>query len=352
MCGCRPRRRTHRPGCSVRPLPDSGADLQLLRSRPDLLRGKAVRRRRGATPNARPGGATRPAAAGGVRHAARARRYRARQKNVTHQGSPPPPADDLVLVEPAAIASDAPSRPRRCSEAIAGRSDWPATGAAVAARPFVRREFLRRRRFEVALGQTSRGDSMTIPPELEAQILRYYHVEKWPVGTIARQLRRAPRHGDAGAGPGRAAAADRPHRRVARRSIRICPSSAQTLETVPDADRQPALRDGARARLPRRRRPLPPPHRLHTGRGPAAEAYLRLRTLPGEQAQVDWGHFGHLTIGRARAPADGLRHGAELVAPDLPALLPRCPHGELPARPCRRPSRPGTACRGCCSTTT
>jgi transposase len=35
---------------------------------------------------------------------------------------------------------------------------------------------------------------------------------------------------------------------------------------------------------------------------PAAEAYLRLVTLPGEQAQVDWGHFGHLQIGRARRP--------------------------------------------------
>jgi Integrase core domain len=35
---------------------------------------------------------------------------------------------------------------------------------------------------------------------------------------------------------------------------------------------------------------------------PAAEAYLRLRTLPGEQAQVDWGHFGHLPIGRCRRP--------------------------------------------------
>jgi transposase len=33
-----------------------------------------------------------------------------------------------------------------------------------------------------------------------------------------------------------------------------------------------------------------------------AEAFLRLRTLPGEQAQVDWGHFGHLEIGRARRP--------------------------------------------------
>jgi transposase len=32
---------------------------------------------------------------------------------------------------------------------------------------------------------------------------------------------------------------------------------------------------------------------------PKCEAYLRLRTLPGEQAQVDWGHFGTLEIGRA-----------------------------------------------------
>jgi transposase len=35
---------------------------------------------------------------------------------------------------------------------------------------------------------------------------------------------------------------------------------------------------------------------------PMAEAYLRLRSLPGEQGQVDWGHFGHLEIGRARRP--------------------------------------------------
>jgi hypothetical protein len=29
---------------------------------------------------------------------------------------------------------------------------------------------------------------MALTPELEAQILRYHHVEKWPIGTIARQL--------------------------------------------------------------------------------------------------------------------------------------------------------------------
>ncbi len=35
---------------------------------------------------------------------------------------------------------------------------------------------------------------------------------------------------------------------------------------------------------------------------PPAEAYLHLRTLPGEQAQVDWGHFGHINIGKAKRP--------------------------------------------------
>ena len=35
---------------------------------------------------------------------------------------------------------------------------------------------------------------------------------------------------------------------------------------------------------------------------PVAEAYLRLRTLPGEQGQCDWASFGYLQIGRARRP--------------------------------------------------
>jgi hypothetical protein len=29
---------------------------------------------------------------------------------------------------------------------------------------------------------------MVTPPDIEAQILRYHHVEKWPIGTIAAQL--------------------------------------------------------------------------------------------------------------------------------------------------------------------
>jgi transposase len=32
---------------------------------------------------------------------------------------------------------------------------------------------------------------------------------------------------------------------------------------------------------------------------PPAEAFQRLTTLPGEQAQVDWAHFGQVELGRA-----------------------------------------------------
>jgi len=35
---------------------------------------------------------------------------------------------------------------------------------------------------------------MTIAQDLEAQILRYYHAEKWRVGTIAHQLGQHPLH--------------------------------------------------------------------------------------------------------------------------------------------------------------
>jgi transposase len=37
----------------------------------------------------------------------------------------------------------------------------------------------------------------------------------------------------------------------------------------------------------------------------AQEAYLRLRTLPGEQAQADWGHFGKIQFGKYERPLWG-----------------------------------------------
>lgn len=38
---------------------------------------------------------------------------------------------------------------------------------------------------------------------------------------------------------------------------------------------------------------------------PEAEAHLRLKILSGDRAQVDWGHFGKVKIGRAERPLMG-----------------------------------------------
>jgi transposase len=138
-----------------------------------------------------------------------------------------------------------------------------------------------------------------ISPEVEAQILRYYHAEKWTAGTIAAQLK--VHHGTvarvlAQAGLPRIGQRPRPSR-----IDPYLPFIRQTLESFPTltASRLYAMvRERGYHGSPDHFRHLIACHRPRA----AAEAYLRLRTLPGEQAQVDWGHFGHLNIGRARRP--------------------------------------------------
>ena len=140
---------------------------------------------------------------------------------------------------------------------------------------------------------------MTIAPDLVAQILRLHTVEKWRVGTIARQLH---------------VHRDVVHRVLAGNCAPVHPSALRPSRIDPyrpfllaTLAKFPTL---TAARL----------HAMVSERGfvgstshfralvaglrprPSAEAYLRLRTLAGEQAQVDWGHFGHLQIGRARRP--------------------------------------------------
>jgi hypothetical protein len=68
---------------------------------------------------------------------------------------------------------------------------------------------------------------------------------------------------------------------------------------------------------------------------PEPEAYLRLKTLPGEQAQVGWALRQAHDRAR-RAHPDGLRDGAQLLAGGLLAPVPRCVDGQFPARACRR----------------
>jgi transposase len=140
---------------------------------------------------------------------------------------------------------------------------------------------------------------MTIPPEREAQILRYFHVEKWPPTTIARQLninRGTVRRVLAQAGLPRIGLRPRPSR-----IDPYLPFIHQTLEKFPKlaASRLYVMvhERGYRGS---------PHHFRHLiaclRPRPKAEAFLRLRSLPGEQAQVDWAHFCHLVIGRARRP--------------------------------------------------
>jgi transposase len=137
---------------------------------------------------------------------------------------------------------------------------------------------------------------MTIDRALEGEILRLHHAEHWPVGTISRHLsihhsvvRRV------------LAQAGIPIPKVIQRASiadPFVPFIAQTLQRYPRLCasrlyvmvRERGYRGGPdhfRA-VVARLRPRPP-----------VQAYLRLRTLIGEQAQVDWGHFGSTTIGRA-----------------------------------------------------
>ena len=140
---------------------------------------------------------------------------------------------------------------------------------------------------------------LSISAELEARILRYYHVEKWRVGTIARQLQ--VHHGTVQRVLRRAGVP--PPQRSARASKAdpYVPFIRQTLERFPTltASRVYAMvRERGYRGSPDHFRHIVALHRPR----PAAEAYLRLTTMPAEVGQVDWGHFGHVQIGRARRP--------------------------------------------------
>ena len=74
---------------------------------------------------------------GRIAHALRARNYRHRQKNVTHQGSPPQPPDDLLSPNPAA-ANEVPS-----SGDFSRRPAWCCRWCGCRCPELVRQDFLR-----------------------------------------------------------------------------------------------------------------------------------------------------------------------------------------------------------------
>jgi transposase len=140
---------------------------------------------------------------------------------------------------------------------------------------------------------------LAISKELEAKILRFHFVEHWGPHTIAAQLSihhstvdRVLSH------------AGMPKAERAQRASIIDPYLPFIIETLAQYPKLTATRLYTMAQ----QRGYPggsSQFRSHVAqlrpRKPS-EAYLRLRTLPGEQAQVDWGHFGSVQIGRAKRP--------------------------------------------------
>lgn len=135
-----------------------------------------------------------------------------------------------------------------------------------------------------------------ISTEQEARILRLFHVERWPVGTIAREaglhhttVRRVL--SQAGQDPVlliRPSMID-PYMPFIREQLEKYPKlHASRLYHMVKERGYPGSEAHFRSIVARLR-----PRRY-------AEAYLRLRTLPGEQAQVDWACFPPVMIGKAK----------------------------------------------------
>lgn len=134
-----------------------------------------------------------------------------------------------------------------------------------------------------------------INKELEAQILRLFHAEGWPIGTIARQVgvhhstvrRVLTQAGQEALLNLRPTMAD-PYMPFIRETLAKYPKlHASRIFQMVKARGYPGQEAHFRSIIARVR-----PR-------PKAEAYQRLRTLPGEQAQVDWGHFGKIKVGDA-----------------------------------------------------
>lgn len=139
---------------------------------------------------------------------------------------------------------------------------------------------------------------MTIHPDVHAEIRRLFHAEHWRLGTIAQELgvhRDTVRHAldvDAFLAPLR--------RRVA--TTTLDPFKPFVQEVLEKHPRLRASRIFEMVRLRGYPGSATSVRRYVRTVRPARtrEAFFRLETLPGEQAQVDWGHFGKIKVGHAQ----------------------------------------------------
>jgi transposase len=135
-----------------------------------------------------------------------------------------------------------------------------------------------------------------ISKETEAEVVRLFHGERWPIGTIAGQL--GLHH----------TTVQRVLRQTGVEAKVVAPRPSMVDPYVPfiveQLTKYPDLRSSRLfVMIKERGYPGGADHlRRVIGRlrpKKPAEAFQRLRTLPGEQAQVDWAHFGELKVGRA-----------------------------------------------------
>jgi len=134
-----------------------------------------------------------------------------------------------------------------------------------------------------------------ISPEIRARIRRYFYAEHWKIGTIASEL---GVHPDAvrnaieserfkSSKPLGPSVVD-PYLEFLRHTLEQHPRLRATRLYQMIRDRGYA---GSVVQLRRTVARLRPHSR---------EPFLQLQTFPGEQAQVDWAHFGHVMVGRAK----------------------------------------------------
>ena len=142
---------------------------------------------------------------------------------------------------------------------------------------------------------------MTTPDDIAAHVKRLYHAEQWPIGTIAMTL------GIHHSAVQRILDQENASKARSPRPSMIdpyVPFIVATLEKYPQLTASRVyhmLRERGYPGSESHFRSLIAPYRPR----PAAEAFLRLRTLPGEQGQVDWAAFGQIEIGKAKRPLMG-----------------------------------------------
>ena len=133
-----------------------------------------------------------------------------------------------------------------------------------------------------------------IDMETRARIRHLFHAEHWKVGTIAAELHLHPET------VARAIETERFKNKTARGSS-VDEYAGFIRETLEKHPRLRATRIFEMLRLRGYTAGIHPVRRFVAAERPSrSEAFLRLRTFPGEQAQVDWASFGVVTIGRAK----------------------------------------------------